>query len=84
MQVNAREVSELQAAAEILAREDPGNPYTGLPPYMTGRLSEWHGLLGYLGRLRHLGVQGDRLDELRERLATLRMQGEEGGGEGLY
>lgn len=68
MQVNAREVPGLQAAAEILATEERGNPYRGLPPCMTDRLSEWHGLLGYLGRLRHLNIQEAELDALRNRL----------------
>jgi monoamine oxidase len=79
MQVNAREVPELQAAAEILAREEARNPYTGLPPYMTSSLSEWHGLLGYLGRLRHLNIQGADLEALRARLEQLRLQGDQGG-----
>jgi len=55
MKVNEREVPELQTAAGILATREEGNPYVGLPPYMTERMAEWHGLLGYLGRSRHLG-----------------------------
>lgn len=34
-----------QLAAKILAEHKDGNPYVGLPPYMTDSMSRWYGLL---------------------------------------
>lgn len=73
MEVNVREVPELRAAAEILATEEAGNPYVGLPPYMTKRIDEWQGLLGYFGRARYLSATEA---ELTEMLEELRVRGE--------
>ncbi|KAK4188614.1 amine oxidase [Podospora australis] len=37
-------------AAKILKNDEKGNPFVGLPPYMTKLMAKWHGALGYMHR----------------------------------
>jgi len=51
---NVDRVPELSLAMQILERNQPDNPFVGLPPYMESNISKWHGFLGHLHRSEYL------------------------------
>ncbi|KID85872.1 amine oxidase, flavin-containing family protein [Metarhizium guizhouense ARSEF 977] len=54
MAENVSLVPALSLAMAILERNEPGNPFVGLPPYMTPDISKWQGDLGRRHRSRYL------------------------------
>ncbi|KID72227.1 uncharacterized protein G6M90_00g104370 [Metarhizium brunneum] len=54
MAENVSLVPALSFAMAILERNEPGNPFVGLPPYMTPDISKWQGDLGRRHRSRCL------------------------------
>jgi len=56
-------------AMDILEKEEKGNPFVGLPPYMEPNISKWHGFFGNLHRWNALHTgQGRELSELFSKL----------------
>ncbi|KAI0467097.1 hypothetical protein F4859DRAFT_495118 [Xylaria cf. heliscus] len=53
--MNRGRVPEFQDAMLILEREEDGNPFTGLPPYLDANISRWHSVLGLIGRDENFG-----------------------------
>ncbi|KAF5589322.1 amino-acid oxidase [Fusarium pseudoanthophilum] len=54
MGTNITLVPELKHARDILEKDQPGNPFVGLPPYMDVNISNWHAVLGVVNRDKHL------------------------------
>ncbi|KAM0546207.1 hypothetical protein ACHAPJ_010991 [Fusarium lateritium] len=61
MGTNVPLVPELKHAKDILEKNEAGNPFVGLPPYMDENISKWHSLMGMVSRekhLQHMGTSG--------------------------
>ncbi|RBQ70347.1 hypothetical protein FVER14953_08862 [Fusarium verticillioides] len=54
MGTNITLVPELKHARDILEKDQPGNPFLGLPPYMDVNISNWHAVMGVVNRDKHL------------------------------
>ncbi|KAF5605672.1 amino-acid oxidase [Fusarium pseudocircinatum] len=54
MGTNITLVPELKHARDILEKDQPGNPFVGLPPYMDVNISNWHAVMGVVNRDKHL------------------------------
>ncbi|KAF5648858.1 amino-acid oxidase [Fusarium sp. NRRL 25303] len=54
MGTNITLVPELKHARDILEKDEPGNPFVGLPPYMDVNISNWHAVMGVVNRDKHL------------------------------
>lgn len=57
--VNAGLIPEFFDLMRILEKDEPGNPFVGLPPYMDKRMADWHSRIGMLHRETHLETLGE-------------------------
>ncbi|KPM44948.1 hypothetical protein AK830_g1667 [Neonectria ditissima] len=54
MSLNKHLIPEFEVAMDMLKESKEGNPFVGLPPYMSERMSKWNGVLGGFTREEHL------------------------------